>query len=87
MAVRTTRIVSRGLERERNAESNRRGEWAGCAAATSVRMVDAFAGRVPSPADGEDEAASIAVADDDDDDGGEDDDEEEEAEEVACLRA
>lgn len=48
MDVNTTSTVSRGFERERNVERVRRNEWAGCAAATFVRMVEAFAGRVPS---------------------------------------
>lgn len=42
MAVKTTRTVSRGLERERSAESWRRRECAGWEAATLVRMSEAF---------------------------------------------
>lgn len=59
MAVSTTSTVSRGLERERNVERVRRNEWAGCAAATFVRMVEAFAGRVPSSVDG---ASALVVS-------------------------
>lgn len=50
MAVKTTRTVRRGLERERKVESWRRKEWAGWEAATVVRMSEAFWGRVSSSA-------------------------------------
>lgn len=46
MAVRTTRTVKRGFESERSAESCRRKECAGCAAATEVSISEAFSGRM-----------------------------------------
>ena len=45
MAERTTRTVSRGLERERRAENLRRKESAGCWAAAVARREDASGGR------------------------------------------
>jgi hypothetical protein len=72
MAVSTTSTVSRGFERESSAERCRRIEFAGCAAATLVRVVEEFCGSidasdtdaelVPSPSDPPAAAAAAASA-------------------------
>lgn len=59
----TTRTVRRGLERERSAERLRLREWAGCEAATVVRMSEAFWGRTGLAGSSGDEDGGVAVDD------------------------
>jgi hypothetical protein len=61
MAVKTTRTVSRGFERERKAEKLRRRDRAGCLAATVVRTDEASGGKTAAPVvEAEGEAAGVA---------------------------